>query len=139
MATRVAKKKMTAAHKAALANGREEGRVVRVYLDALEALRPKRGRKRTPESIKKRLGQVKEEIETTSNSLTRLRLIQEKSDLEYELESEPEHVNVGALEKDFIKVAKAYGERKGISYSSWRIAGVDAKVLQRAGVARTRG
>src|ERR1700730_18462311 len=42
-------------HKAALAVGRTEGRVVRRYLDALEANKPKRGRKRTPDSIQRRL------------------------------------------------------------------------------------
>ncbi len=44
---------MSAEHKAALAKGREEGRAVRRYLEALEEQRPRRGRKRTPESIKK--------------------------------------------------------------------------------------
>jgi hypothetical protein len=43
------------------------------------------------------------------------------------------------LEKDFVKVARAYGSRKGISYTAWRSVGVSAGVLQRAGIARTRG
>ena len=38
-----------------------------------------------------------------------------------------------------MKVARSYGERKGISYATWRTAGVTAAVLQKAGVARTRG
>ena len=38
---------MTDEHKAALAQGRSEGRAVRDYLDALRANKPKRGRKRT--------------------------------------------------------------------------------------------
>ncbi len=46
---------MSDEHKAALAEGREQGGVVRRYLEALESHRPKRGRKRTPESIAKRL------------------------------------------------------------------------------------
>ena len=45
---------MTAAHKKALAVGREQGRVIRSYLEALEASRPKRGRKRTAESVRRR-------------------------------------------------------------------------------------
>ena len=36
---------MSADHKAALAKGREEGRIVRRYLEALESNRPRRGRK----------------------------------------------------------------------------------------------
>ena len=50
-----AKRPMSDDHKAALAAGRNEGRAVRRYLEALEAHKPKRGRKRTPESIQKRL------------------------------------------------------------------------------------
>jgi hypothetical protein len=45
------KRAMSKQHKAALAVGRAEGLAVRRYLDALEAHKPKRGRKRTPESI----------------------------------------------------------------------------------------
>lgn len=139
MATGVAKTKMTAAHKAALAKGRAESRVVRDYLDALEAVRPKRGRKRTPASISKRLADVQKDLATTTNSLRRLNLIQEQNDLEAELGAETDEVDVAGLEKDFVKVARAYGERKGITYPSWRSIGVSAKVLQQAGVARTRG
>ena len=35
-----------------------------------------------------------------------------------------------------MKVAQAYGERKGIGYSAWRAAGVAAAVLHRAGIDR---
>ena len=42
---------MSDSHKAALAEGREQGRAVRRYLEALEAHKLKRGRKRTQESI----------------------------------------------------------------------------------------
>jgi hypothetical protein len=45
---------------------------------------------------------------------------------------------MSALEKEFIKVAKAYGERKGITYSTWRAAGVSATVLQKADISRAR-
>ena len=60
MATNTATKRgpkspMSADHKAALAVGRAEGRVVRDYLDGLRASKPKRGRKRTAESINARL------------------------------------------------------------------------------------
>src|SRR5262249_3399922 len=56
------KSQMTDAHKAALAQGRNEGRTVRRYLDALDANRPKRGRKRTPESVQKRLRAIDHEL-----------------------------------------------------------------------------
>ena len=53
---------MSSAHKAALARGREEGRAVRRYLEAIERNRPRRGRKRTPESVRKRLAVVDERL-----------------------------------------------------------------------------
>ena len=55
---------MSAEHKRALAQGREQGRAVRNYLEALEQNRPKRGRKRTPESIKKRLAEINQRLAT---------------------------------------------------------------------------
>ena len=67
-------------HKAALAQGRSEGRAVREYLDALRANKPKRGRKRTPDSIKKRLAAIDEQLES-ADPLGELRLIQERRDL----------------------------------------------------------
>ena len=51
---------MSDSHKAALAEGREQGRAVRRYLEALEAHKPKRGRKRTPDSVQKRLAAIDE-------------------------------------------------------------------------------
>ena len=53
---------MSVEHKAALAKGREEGRAVRRYLVALEEQRPRRGRKRTPESVKRRLDVVDKQL-----------------------------------------------------------------------------
>jgi ribosomal protein S20 len=44
-----------------------------------------------------------------------------------------------SLEAAFVKIAKRFGENRGIGYGAWRDAGVSAQVLRRAGVARTRG
>ena len=129
---------MTSEHKAALAKGREEGLAVRRYLVALESSRPKRGRKRTPASIDRKIAQLEGQL-ATAEPLTRLHMLQEIKDLKDE-RARVDHVeDLGALEKQFVKVAKAYGARKGISYGTWRKAGVTAAVLQKAGVARTRG
>jgi hypothetical protein len=133
---RSARPPMSNAHKAALARGREEGRAVRRYLEAVESQRPKRGRKRTPESIKKRLAAVNERL-AGADALSRLHLLQEKADLEAELGRVAATTELGNLEKGFVKVAKAYGQRKGIGYNAWRAAGVSAAVLQRAGISRT--
>src|SRR5580658_3142727 len=75
---------MSAEHKAALAKGREEGRAVRRYLEALEEQRPRRGRKRTPESIRRRLEAVDKQL-GVADPLSRLHLLQEREDLSAEL------------------------------------------------------
>jgi hypothetical protein len=129
---------MTDEHKAALAKGREEGLAVRRYLEAIESSRPRRGRRRTPASISKRLEGIDAEL-ATADPLTRLHLIQQKKDLSEELDRNADTEDIAELEKQFVKVASAYGDRKGISYGTWRTAGVSAAVLQKAGVARTRG
>ena len=126
---------MSDAHKKALALGREEGRAVRRYLEALEAHRPKRGRKRTPESIQKRLGFIEQNL-PNADALTRLQLLQERMDLQRELEAKKVTVDLSGLEGDFVKAAKGYSQRKGITYAAWREAGVDAAVLKKAGIGR---
>ena len=140
MATRTKRNKspMTQEHKDALAQGREQGRSVRRYLDALEAHRPKRGRKRTPESIQKRLDDIESRLEA-ADPLTRLQLRQERRDLQAELEAKSDGVDLAQLEEDFVKAAKAYGDRKGITYATWREQGVDPGVLRRAGIRRGSG
>ena len=57
------KSTMTAEHKRALAEGRAEGRAgASAYLEALDQNRPRRGRRRTPASIKKRLAAIEAEL-----------------------------------------------------------------------------
>jgi hypothetical protein len=126
---------MSDAHKAALAEGREQGRAVRRYLEALEAHKPKRGRKRTPDSMQKRLSAIEDKL-ANADPLTRLHLVQERMDLERELSSSDNGVNMQELEEAFVSAAEPYGRRKGITYSAWREAGVDPSVLRRAGIRR---
>jgi hypothetical protein len=101
---------MSQAHKEALAVGREEGRAVRRYLEALDAHKPKRGRKRNPESIQKRLDEIDEKLQS-SDALSRVHLVQERMDLESELQSKDAQIDLGALEEQFIKAAKNYSQR----------------------------
>ena len=129
---------MTDEHKAALAEGRAQGRAVRQYLEALEAHRPKRGRKRTPESIEKRLDRIDTEM-VDADAVKRLELIQERLDLKAELESSGNKVDLSALEAEFVKAAKPYSERKGISYEAFRQWGVPAATLKAAGIGRGKG
>jgi hypothetical protein len=126
---------MSGAHKEALARGREEGRAVRRYLEAVEHQRPRRGRRRTPDSIARRLEAVRVEL-TDADALSRLHLIQEQADLERELARLDVAADLDELELAFVKVAKGYGSRKGIGYNAWRAAGVPASVLAKAGIGR---
>ncbi len=127
---------MSDEHKAALAEGRSQGRAVRVYLEALSANKPKRGRKRTPESVQKRLAAVQAEI-AAADPLGKLQLTQEKFDLEAELEAANRPaVDLGELEDGFVRAAAGYAQRKGISYAAFRAVGVPPAVLRKAGVSR---
>jgi len=126
---------MSDEHKAALAKGRTEGRIVREYLEGLRATKPKRGRKRTPETIKKRLATVESELASAS-PIEELLLIQERRDLTAELAAKSDTIDMQALEADFVNVAKSYSDSKSISYASWRDVGVSASTLKRSGISR---
>ena len=129
------KRVVTDEHKAAMAQGRNESRAIAAYLDALERHKPKRGRKRTPESIDKRLAAIEKEFES-ANSIKRLSLAQERLDLSRERASMGATVDLSGLEAEFVKAAKGYSERKGISYAAWRELGVSSALLKKAGISR---
>ena len=126
---------MSDQHKAALAQGRTEGRAVREYLEALRSIKPKRGRSRTPDSIKKRLAAIEDQL-ASADALTELKLVQERRDLTDELASMEAKVDLASLEAAFVKVAKGYSQRQGITYASWRDVGVEPAVLKKAGINR---
>ena len=126
---------MSDEHKAALAKGRVEGRIVREYLEGLRATKPKRGRKRTPETINARLDASDTELASAS-ALDELLLVQERRDLESELEAMSDAIDMPALEEAFVGVAKSYSHSKSISYASWRDVGGPASVLKSAGIGR---
>lgn len=128
---------MSPEHKRALALGREQGRAVRKYLEALETHKPKRGRKRSEEGMRLRLKQIEEQL-PSSDPLSRLRLIQERIDLQAALDAMDSAANLKRLEDQFVAAAAEYSRRKGISYAAWRALGIDAAVLRRAGIDRTR-
>jgi hypothetical protein len=136
MATRTKKRPMSDTHKEALAEGRNHARIVGRYLEALEATKPKRGRKRTPDTVKRRLAAVADGIKD-SGGIARLGLLQERRDLEVELASmQAAAPDLSELEKEFAKVAKAYSAKKKISYGAWREFGVPPEVLKKAGITR---
>ena len=130
-------KKMSEDHKAALAKGRAQGKAVRDYLAALEQDR-KPGRKMDRPTIEARIKEVQDAIDQEPDPAKRVDLIQRRLDLEERLVEMEEEPDLEALEAGFIDVAAEYSERKGISYTAWREAGVPAATLKAAGVQRTR-
>ena len=126
---------MSDSHKEALREGRAQSRAVRRYLEALETRKPKRGRKRTPESIGKRLATIEASL-PNADPLRRVQLVQEQMDLTAELERLNEKVDLTELENGFVDAAKGYSQSKGLTYTAWRSVGVPAELLQRAGISR---
>ena len=129
---------MSDAHKAALAAGRAEGRAVREYLEALRANKPKRGRKRTADSVRSQLAAVEAEL-AEADPVRELQLVQKRMDLQSELSNMGQAVDIKSLQDAFVKVAKSYSTRNHISYGAWREVGVDAAVLKSAGIGRGPG
>ena len=126
---------MSSAHKQALANGRAEGRIIREYLEIVEATRPRRGRKRTPESIARRLSLIATEMKT-ADPVTKVRLIQERLNLRSELAGMKSKAEVAAAETKFVKVVKKFSDRNDITFDAWREVGVSPSVLKKAGIAQ---
>ena len=134
---RPAKRTMSADHKAKLAQGRNESRIVSKYLDALAAGKGKRGRKRTPESISIQIARIDKAMAVAS-PIQKLELTQKRYDLVAEHGRLTSRVDLTSVEKDFVKVAKSFASRNGISYNAFRELGVSADVLKRCGISRAR-
>ena len=127
----MARTKMTTAEKA-------EVTAIREYLKALEQNAPRRGRKRTPDGIRRQLASVTAEMEGAT--VTRqLDMVQQRIDLETELEAleQAGSIDLSALEANFVDHAAAYGGRRGISFAAWREVGVSAATLKAAGIRRS--
>ena len=137
MARKKATKKMSDEHKAALAKGREQGRAVRDYLAALNEEK-KPGRRVDPETLAQKITQVQDQIISEPDPAKRVEHIQKRLDLEAQQADASGQVDLQALQQGFIAAAKEYSERKGITYSAWREAGVPAAVLKAAGIPRIR-
>ena len=127
-------RRLSQAHKEAIATGRGEALVVRRYLEALVSNRPRPGRKRGGPAIEARLATIESEL-AKATGVERLKLVQERIDLQTELSAaDPE--GQAALEDGFVAVAASYSSRRGISRAAWRELGVPPAVLRRAGLAR---
>lgn len=125
---------MTEAHKAALREGRERGRIVRAYLEALERSTRGRGRPITREGLQKRIDDLGPRIEREKDPLAKLALVQEKIDRQQQLKELDEPIDISGLEEEFVGVAAEYGAAKGISVEAWLELKVPRSVLKRAGI-----
>ena len=117
---------------------KSDNKAVRNYLDALTANSPKRGRKRTAANVETRISAIGEAM-VDASATKRLGLVQERLDLEAELDAidQASRVDMGQLEAGFVKAAASYGGRRGISYAAWREVGVSAAALKAAGIRRS--
>ncbi len=122
-------------HKEALARGRQEAKVVRNYLEALHT-GGQRGRPIDRQSLEARIERLQSHINEESNAARRVELIQQRLDAERRLAGLEESTDRESLERNFIEVAQAYSQRRGITYAAWREVGVPAAVLKEAGITR---
>jgi len=138
-AKRPAQRTLTAAHKRALAEGRTMSATVDRYLSAVNTPK-RRGRKVSKAALAQRLADARLKAKSATG-VDRVLAAQEVRDLQARIASmnAAGGSDVKSLEADFVKIAKRFGENRGIGYGAWRDAGVPAVVLKRAGVARTRG
>ena len=125
---------ITAEHREAISVGRAQNVAVTAYLDSLAYVRPRRGR--PPEEIRVAIAEVAAELAATDSIPGRLLLVQQRLNLEAELEEAEGGGDAQAaeLETSFVEHALGYSERRGISWRAWREIGVPARVLRAAGI-----
>jgi len=134
-----AQRTLSPAHRRALVEGRTMSATVDRYLAAVNT--PKqRGRKVSKAALTQRLTDARARFKTAVG-VDKVLAAQEVRNLEARLApmNADEGVDLKSLEAAFVKVAKTFSNKRGIRYGAWRDAGVSAAVLQRAGIARTRG
>ena len=120
---------LSADHKAAMAEGRREARAINAYLKALDT-----PRRRGPRMTAERLEALKQQADAETNPLKRVEIIQRVMDAEKKLAQTPQDME--DLTSGFTQYARAYSERKGITYAAWRELGVPARDLKAAGISR---
>jgi len=136
---KLAKRTMSPAHKRAPAEGRTMSATVDRYLAAVNVPQ-RRGRKVSRASLEQRLVGAEQALKA-GTGVAKLLAAQEVRDLQTKIAqvNTAAGVDLKSLEAAFVKVAKQFGDNRGIRYGAWRDAGVPADVLKRAGIARTRG
>jgi hypothetical protein len=130
-------KKVTDAHKEAMAAGRREAAVVNRYVRILGERKGRQVRIDT-DDLKTRLAEAEARLHS-ARGVERVVAAQEVRDLRAQLEAAPAADSERAvLEQEFVRIAKRFSERRGITYGAWRDVGVPVEVLERAGISRRR-
>jgi hypothetical protein len=106
---------------------------IRRYLSLLDIHPSRRGRKRSVDGVRRRIAELRESPPAT-DPIVRLEQIQERMDLEAELERLSAAEDLRALEDDFVAVLGGYAQKKGITYDALKEIGVATVVLRRAGL-----
>jgi hypothetical protein len=135
---RPATRTLSASHKRALIEGRTMSATIDRYLAAVNTPK-RRGRKVSQATLVERLGAAQTRVKTAAG-VDRVLAAQEVRDLTARIAAmtSGDGNELKELETAFVRIAKAFGEKRGIGYGAWRDAGVPAVVLKRAGIARTR-
>lgn len=128
---------MSQEHKDALAEGRVQGAAVRRYLESLEVA-ARRGRRPDVDRLRRRLTEIDETLDSL-DPIGRLQALQERIDITKALTDLPNGEDAAEALDGFIKHARPYARRKGISYQAFRQVGVPAAVLNQAGIHRASG
>jgi hypothetical protein len=136
---RPAQRKLSASHKQALAEGRTMSATVDRYLSAVNTPK-RRGRKVSKSALVERLAEARTRAKSATG-VDKVLAAQDVRDLQTRIANmnTASGSDIKSLEAAFVKIAKRFGENRGIGYGAWRDAGVPAVVLKKAGVARTRG
>ncbi len=128
---------MSDEHKAALAQGRAESRAIKAYL-AVATAPKKRGRPVTRASLEEKIGSLDQKVRSEDDPLARVELIQARIDARRALDEIDSAADLEELEAGFVRYATSYSDRKGITWTAWREAGVPAATLRSAGIRQTR-
>ena len=109
------------------------------YLSAVNTPK-RRGRKVSKAALVERLAEARARAKSATG-VDKVLAAQDVRDLQTRIAnmSAASGTDIKSLEAAFVKIAKRFGENRGIGYGAWRDAGVPATVLKKAGVARTRG
>src|ERR1700680_16066 len=114
---------LSASHKRALAEGRTMSAAVDRYLAAVNTPK-RRGRKVSQDALVERLGAAQARAKSATG-VKRVLAAQEIRDISSRISAMQSAgaTDIKALENAFVRIAKAFGDKRGIGYGAWRDAG----------------